>query len=296
MTETRCRAKNRTTCWRHGEGLGYDANREIRVTLKKKVIHTPHEIFMQALKTYDSPHLASVVSSFAAQKEGVSHPLMADAIRFASDLHKTDTRANRAHHPRTAYIEHPLQNTLRVIRYGCTRQHILIATLLHDTVEDHAWDIARSYAKQEPNDEADARRISYEYIEHKFGKDVARVVKGMSNPIVDDKYLPAAQKNLIYRDHVIEAVEDPEVLVSKVSDFTDNALSLHHTESTMTATSLYKKATKYLLVIDHLTGALKKHYMKKTLPVADYGFNNMMRQLEEGKARLIRIRDQYKPE
>lgn len=292
----RCRAKNKETCWKHGTGLGFDANRLIRAELKNKPNeYNDHETFIQALKTYDSQHLASIIYNFAEQRNHISGEKIKSALLLASDLHKTDTRANRAQHDRTPYIEHPLRNTLRIIRYGCDDQDTIVGSLLHDTVEDHPWEIARDYAKQEPRDEHHAREIAFAYIEKKFGRGASEIVSGMSNPINEDKYMPAAEKNIIYRDHVVEAIRNPKVFIGKVSDFTDNGLSLHHTEAGMSPTSLYKKSTKYLLVIDPLISRLKEGYFKGDLPIREHGYRNIMKQLEEGKQNLLNINKRHSP-
>jgi hypothetical protein len=292
----RCRAKQPETCWKHGTGLGFDANREIRLVMKQdQASHSKHDIFMKAMKTYDSTHLASVLMAFADKSSSVNTERFKKALLLATDLHKTDTRANRAHHDRTPYIEHPLRNTLRIVRYGCKDESVLIGSLLHDTVEDHPWEIARDYAKEEPRDEYHAREIAYNYIRKTYGNKAAKIVEGMSNPIIENKYMPATEKNVIYRDHVLEAIEDPDVAIPKISDFTDNALSLHHTEAGMSATSLYKKSTKYLMVIDGMISRVKRGYVTKDLPISEEGYKNILFQLEEGKQRLLFINRKYAP-
>jgi (p)ppGpp synthase/HD superfamily hydrolase len=295
-TTDRCRAKNPKTCWKHGTGLGFDAHREIREYVKYPLQHSNKAIFTTALKTYDSTQIASVVMAYANKTPSINAARVKKALLLAADLHKTDTRANRAYHERTPYIEHPLRNTLRIIRYGCDDEATLIGSLLHDTVEDHPFEIAREYAKEEPRDEEHAREISYRYIEKNFGKNAARMVEGMSNPISEDRYMPAAQKNAVYRDHVIEAIKNPRVAVGKISDFTDNALSLHHTEAGMSAVSLYKKSTKYLGVIDELTHRVKQGYVNNDLPISEIGYKNILNQLTDGKAKLLDIQRRYSPE
>jgi (p)ppGpp synthase/HD superfamily hydrolase len=290
----RCQAKNPSTCWRHGIGIGFNAHRAIKDVLSD---HKPSvdEFTRRELKTYESEELASVMMSLAQKHPTMKSKRIREAMLLASDLHKTDTRANRAHHDRTPYIEHPLRNTIRIFRYGCEKEHIIIGSLLHDTVEDHPFEIAREYAKKEPANEAEAREISYSYIEKKFGKKVSNMVRGMSNPISEDKYAPAAVKNLEYSNHVAEAIEDPDVLIGKTSDFTDNALSLHHTEKGMTSISLYKKATKYLGVIDVLEARWKRAYHEGDVPVPKSTIEALIRQMQTGRQKLLEIQARHAP-
>jgi (p)ppGpp synthase/HD superfamily hydrolase len=300
MTDkNRCRAKKPQECWKHGTGLGFDANRKIRDIMKApQVAHTSHEIFKQPLKTYDGYQMASLVTAWAGNTKKVNRERVRDAIKMASDLHKVDTRANRAHHDRTPYIEHPLRNAMRVIRWGTQDEATVIAGILHDTVEDHPFEIARKYAKKDPKTEQEAREIAYEYIGKKYGKDVADTVKGMSNPINEDRYMPAAQKNANYREHVNEATDKSlRVLVDKASDLTDNALSLHHTEKGMSSISLYKKSTKYIPVVEDMVHKLKKTYLENnSMPIiSQEGLADMINQLESGLGKLRDIQTRHTP-
>lgn len=292
---TRCQAKNPSTCWRHGTGLGFNAHRAIKNVLSERQVPKADEFTRRELKTYESEELAMLVMLHAKKTPSINEKLVREGILFASDLHKTDTRANRAAHDRTPYIEHPLRNTVRIFRYGCDEQHIIIGSLLHDTVEDHPYEIAINYAKENPATEEEAREIAYRYIAKRFGQQVSEMVRGMSNPIVEDKYLPATQKNTIYRDHVAEAIERPDVLLGKISDFTDNGLSLHHTEKGMTSASLYKKSTKYLGVVEVFESRLKRSYFTSDLPIPKSTVEALIRQMQTGREKLLQIQARHAP-
>ena len=288
----RCQAKNPSTCWRHGTGLGFNANRAIKNVLSDHQAKTD-EFTRRELKTYESEEMASVLMSLVHKVPSIRPKKIREAILLASDLHKTDTRANRAKHDRTPYIEHPLRNTIRIFRYGCEEEHIIIGSLLHDTVEDHPYEIAREYAKQEPSSEEEAREISYAYIEKRFGKKTAKMVRGMSNPISENKHAPADQKNREYAEHVSEAITEADVLIGKTSDFTDNALSLHHTERGMTSVSIHKKCTKYLLVIDKLEARWREAYFKGDVPVPKSTVESLIRQMQTGKVKLLELQAKH---
>lgn len=295
-TEIRCQAKKPSTCWKHGQGLGFIANRGIKDLLGSvRKPHSEEEVFRKALKTYNSEHMASVIVSFAEKTEGINAKNVKAAILMAADLHKPDLRANRAHYDKTPYIEHPLRNTLRLIRYGCKTEAVLIGELLHDTVEDHPYEIARQYAKQEPRDEHHAREISYAYIAKRFSPRASKMVHGMSNPIIEDKNVSTADKNISYYNHFVTAIKGGDVLVGKTSDITDNAFSLHYTESGMTSLSVYKKTVKYLMVMDALESRLKMAYVKGDLPVSDKGLATMIRQVQDGRIKLLELNFRHDP-
>src|SRR5689334_18399095 len=69
------------------------------------------------------------------------------AIYLASYVHQGQTRSNRGPLPRDTYITHPLRNTLRLMRYGVEDADVLVASILHDTVEDHAERIINEVAQ-----------------------------------------------------------------------------------------------------------------------------------------------------
>ena len=289
--EKKCGAKNPATCWRHGNQQGVVAHAAIQKTLAvpPRAVLDNYPVTERPLKTMNAPVLAITIARFADAHPEIDGVKMREAILLASELHQNDLRSNRAKYDVTPYIEHPLRNTLRLIRWGCTDQSVLISSILHDTVEDHPHEISADHHGEATDDEHAARENSFKYIEAKFGKRVSKTVQGMSNPIFADKYMPAAKKNIIYADHVTEAIQDPHVFVNKMADFTDNALGLHHNRASMSETSLRKKATKYLLVIDALESRLKQGIVVGDLPISEKGAQRMLRQLEKGRPGLIEL-------
>lgn len=292
IQKERCQAKNPQTCWRHGTGVGFDANRDIHDRLKTgtSVIVQPG---VYSLKRMESPELAEHVVYAAQMLPEVSSEKVRKAVLLASDLHKTDTRSIRLHHDQTPYIEHPLRNTLRLIRLGLKSETVINGSILHDTVEDHPFEMAAK-AGVETTNEQEAREACYKYIEQHYGKRTAEMVKGMSNPIADKKVrVPWEEKNKAYAAHVVEAIENPDVLLGKVSDFIDNALSLHHTESAMSPVGLHRKASKYLLVSAALRGRILAGIAKGDVPLSDTSLAKIYVQLTKGEETLRRIQKQY---
>jgi len=133
-------------------------------------------------------------------------PELQETAALASILHRGDTRSVRGKLPLTHYIEHPYRVTLRIIRWGVIDTNILHAALLHDTFEDHPAEFVEMFGVT-----ADL------YISATFGPDVWDLVFAVSN-----------QPGVDYHVHVLDAIDDPRVFIVKLSDWTDNALSLHH--------------------------------------------------------------------
>lgn len=75
------------------------------------------------------------------------------AVKFATLLHSKQTRRFRNNIPRTLYIEHPLRNTIRLVKWGVTDIDILVASLLHDTIENSSKYFVRVFLDKEDIDE-----------------------------------------------------------------------------------------------------------------------------------------------
>jgi len=173
-----------------------------------------------------SPSLlaAAIQHQFPSERVG-------DAIAMASYLHRFATRGSRGNQPREEYISHPLRNSLRAIRFGCSAEDIAIANILHDTVEDCAVEmIAIEYPDLDTSKWSEQELQDFaidNVIEPMFGKRVAKITRGVSNPPMAEG-LTKNEKHVIYRAHVLEAIEDEDTFIVKCFDLLDNAGSLHH--------------------------------------------------------------------
>lgn len=186
------------------------------------------------------------------------------AISVATVLHCDDYRnepvissTGRVREKSTAYIFHPLRNTARLVRWGVTDVEILVASLFHDTVEDHPHEYASFFGGVTNLTEEEAREFSYGYIETHYGQRVARIVKNMSNDIMDRSTTTGAERRAAYIVHVTAVVyEDVDTFLTKLSDFCDNALSLHF-NATSKSRSYF--ASRYVALPAVFEGALEVH-------------------------------------
>ncbi|MFE6967242.1 HD domain-containing protein [Agromyces sp. NPDC057679] len=164
------------------------------------------------------------------------------AIAFASYVHRNDTRAQRGPLPRDPYITHPLRVAVRLIRYGVTDLDIILAGILHDTVEDHPTEIAEKFG---PNLGVDT---AIDVVARMFGAETARLVAAVTNPPMPQG-ATRARKHELYREHVADTITDPKVAMVKLSDFVDNAFSLGYTVGQRPQMVL-NLATKYTPLVD----------------------------------------------
>lgn len=156
------------------------------------------------------------------------------AALWAADLHRKDVRKAPIKHSDGSYsqgvvpyISHPYRVALRLVRWGAKDSCLIAAALLHDVVEDHADDIAKtaySYRKFDPESN---RQVALNVIQGYYSARVSELVAAVSNPILGA--VSKEVRNKVYTEHVSQAItKDAGAFLIKLSDFVDNALSLHN--------------------------------------------------------------------
>jgi (p)ppGpp synthase/HD superfamily hydrolase len=255
-------------------------------TLYEKISSLP-------LKKMDGSLLAVAIMELARESGVDRLDDLSEAISIASYLHRDDTRSNRGGLPRDTYITHPLRNTLRLLRYyHVTDVDILIASVLHDTVEDHPKDIVRDLAGQKIDglNEEDIRMRAVAFFAGRFGAEVARIVLAVSNPINPDAiHLTKDEKRVIYATHIKEIVtNDYPVFLVKFADFYDNAGSLHHTSSNRGMTIHLVK--KYAPVVEIFREAVRTIEDK----ISDDGLYRFNRHLVAVQSRIDELAVTFK--
>lgn len=292
MADVKCRAKNPANCWKHGSQQGkvaYEKIQTIVANSDQKYFLTAEERAAQPLKKLTPVGLALTLLDQCKLNPNLNEVRIKNAILMAANLHQEDLRSNRGRYDKTAYIEHPLRNAVRAIRYGCNDETVIIGSLFHDIVEDHPFELSEQYCGIVAKTEQEARDNSYKYLRNAYGERVANMVEGMSNPIVD-RYTPAVEKNRIYAEHVQEAIQNPDVCVGKVCDFVDNAVGLvHNMNGTMNPVGIAKRAKKYLPVCDIIETHLVAQKNNNTLPVPLEGIDKMIKHVHDGRLSLSKI-------
>lgn len=123
------------------------------------------------------------------------------SLSFAANKHRNQRRKDSA---RTPYINHPIALVdILLIEAGVTDEAVLIAALLHDTVED--------------------TDTTFEEIEQQFG----RVVRDVVAEVTDDKSLPKAVRKQRQIDHAAGLSDRAKLvkLADKISNIRDTASS-----------------------------------------------------------------------
>lgn len=184
-----------------------------------------------SLKEFDSVSLAMRLRDHFRESFPIRHVERLDnAIQLASYLHRYDVRrGGRGKLPNPPYIEHPLRVTLRMAEtFGVTDPDVLIAGILHDTVEDHPWEFHEMEGVRKATTPEEAEDFALDYINQHFGRHVSLLVSYVTNPLLPvgtDK----AEKVKRYHEHVSSVLHlHPTARIIKFSDFVDNAGSLHH--------------------------------------------------------------------
>jgi hypothetical protein len=143
------------------------------------------------------------------------------ALALAADLHAEDRRV------REPYLNHLLRVAIRIMHYYRVDDiDVLVAALLHDSVEDH------------PEQLGGTPEAALATLTVAFGSRVAELVGAVTNP----EWEPDRHRYVQYREHVAHSLEaNPWARVIKISDFTDNGVGLIHT----TGPKLPAMAAKY---------------------------------------------------
>ena len=186
-----------------------------------------------------------------------------DALALASQLHREDWRQNEP------YINHPLRVATRIIaHYGIGDPDVIAAALLHDTVEDHAAEIAPE----------GTTAAALTVLADRFGSRVADLVAAVTNPAWD----PGRDKNQQYRDHVAASLDtSPWARIIKASDFTDNGVGLIYT----TGPRVPHLASKYA----GLVPVLRDMITRPDTPLDNQARHRVLTQLNQAAERFAAI-------
>ncbi|MFT3772148.1 MAG: HD domain-containing protein [Minicystis sp.] len=124
--------------------------------------------------------------------------LVLKALAFAAEKHRHQRRKDREASP---YINHPIDlANILVNEAGVTERAVVIAAVLHDTVEDTA--------------------TTPEELRAEFGEEIAAIVA----EVTDDKALPKAERKRLQEVHAPHA--SPEAQLVKLADKISNLRDL----------------------------------------------------------------------
>lgn len=149
------------------------------------------------------------------------HHQLLEAVAFAARAHHGQMRKDRA----TPYVSHAFRVCL-VVRdlFGFDDPRMLIAALLHDTIEDTTTD--------------------YDDLEERYGPEIAAWVSYLTK----DKRLPEQEREQSYLERLKEAPW--QVQVCKLADVFDNLLDISQLPTDRQARSL-ERAEHYFAELRH---------------------------------------------
>lgn len=227
--------------------------------------------------------------------------MLKNAVCLAAYLHRTDTRksptqstSGKRHQPSSPYIEHPLRNTLRLARWGVKDVATLAASMLHDVVEDHAKDIVAEFTYSPAEvlaSEAATRKVALAYLASVFSQEIADIVEGVSNPIIDVHAVPREQRNVMYVEHVAQEIAaNPKVFLVKTADLADNALSLHHSFDVLNKGAILR-AAKYLPLMPIVLEVMDNNAEAIRALMSDAGMKDLHKRFSNAEQYLKQFTD-----
>jgi hypothetical protein len=187
------------------------------------------------------------------------------ALDLAGRLHASDRRQ------RESYLSHLLRVAIRIVSHYRVRDpDVVCAALLHDSVEDHATELASGDGSQQG---------ALEVLAERFGDRVASLVAAVTNP----PHEPGRDRHEQYREHVAASLErSPWARVIKASDFTDNGVGVIHT----TGPKLDSLAAKYAPLVPVLRDLIGR----PDTPLSDDVKRHILGQLDRAAQRFAAIR------
>lgn len=244
----------------------------------------------KSMKLMDAADLKSAVL-WEADLSPVHKARLASAIELASVLHDRQIRKSAVQgRVNTPYVEHPLRNTLRLVRMGVKDVAVLEAAVLHDTVED-CGDRFQEINPTGAKGEAEEREALSAYIGQKYSDRTKVLVLGVTNPLHTEGTGPKTreEKHRAYAVNVdSEVAEDPDVFLVKFVDFVDNAGSLHHSlEHEVPKAQV--QAQKYLPLIEIFDRHLTTHEPAFATRITREAVEEMRERLRRTEVRLARL-------
>ena len=200
------------------------------------------------------------------------------ALYVVSVLHRDDPYKG------LPYTSHLIRTAIRLIRdYEVTDPEVISAMLLHDSVEDHAKELAE-FAPTVDLDKTTVTERALAAVAMSFSGRVAGLVQNVTNA-PNSQTLSQEQKNLAYALGVAEKIaKSPETFLMKLSDFTDNAVGILWSEQTG---KVRKLATKYLPVFDVFLSQLSIYEQSGQLTLSQ--ITTAQQQLYLGKQRCFAL-------
>lgn len=178
--------------------------------------------------------------------------------------------------PDGPYINHIMRVTKRVVEeYGVTDPDILVAAILHDSLEDALEKLVGSDGTLDDG---------YQWMADQFGEEAAKIIKALTTPSTPDD-MSREEKYASYFDHMNMLAQNSKAIVIKISDFSDNALKVHDLKPQRRA----RLSKKYAPVIPLLIAGLQQD----GVPMPDTKRKELIQTLTELKTELETFAEEF---
>jgi (p)ppGpp synthase/HD superfamily hydrolase len=196
-----------------------------------------------------------------------------EALMLAVGLHHDQKPRNDG----SRAVDHILRVADRVLNsFGVIDPDIVIAALLHDSVEDQKKKLAEKWW----NDKVGQKAAAFLYLAFRFGPRTADIVRALTKPNKAD-YANLKDRDRDYFAQLKEDIKDPSTFYVKLADFYDNVSRLKTVRSIEKQRQL---ARKYQKVVSLFIKRLQKNDV--ALPCSEEfpeGKASMIAQLREAK-------------
>jgi (p)ppGpp synthase/HD superfamily hydrolase len=233
-------------------------------SLKAMPLHTITEV-------YGEPGLFERFNLELDRFSPEDRELIEDARDLALALHANDRRA------REPYNNHILRVATRIIspvHYDVNDPEVVIAALLHDSVEDHKHELAQL----DPEAFGSERTVALGVISALYGDRVKMIVEAVTNPEFDKD----GDWQALYREHVESSLRQiPDSRPVKLSDFDDNGTGIMYSPP--------DKAEKVAPKYDPMVPTLKEIVVLPDTPLSEEVKVRILAQLDLAEKRLAAV-------
>lgn len=207
------------------------------------------------------------------------------AIEKATQWHQGQTRFTKPGDPLEPYINHPLRNTIRAFSWGVFDAEVLVATLLHDVVEDCAVEMVG----RDVRDEEMLREKALNILSDMFSPRGSHLVSAVTNPLSLMEAQSAEERRQEYVKHVASVLGDVDVFFVKFADFVDNAGSLadsFDTDKPGKFRNLYRKYSGALGVFEDSFARLHSSFTTQQIEGVEDSLNTVRESLSSVESLL----------
>lgn len=234
------------------------------------------------LKDKTEAELSESLLRFGANWEPQQRQMVIDTIHLVSRLHAGDSYKGQP------YVMHLLRAANRVAGYlELPDPELVMAALLHDSVEDHAQDLLLDTMPQQEvaaMSEVEWQEAALALYAERFSPRTADAVRAVTNPPDMSDGLTKAEWMDKYEQKIVSAVITVEGWIVKFADWCDNGLGIKYSEAAISEAKKEEWRNKYGRALPHFEARFKQPDIQALL--SDNAKAYVEQQLRYGRERL----------